>query len=298
MSDPLTRERIEELRRIAEAATPGPWVADFGGTKGHIKAVLSGMSGTPTIAVYSDHVLEHVVPDDQREANGRYFETFDPITVLAMLDEIERLRGDVREWMCDHCNVVYPGPPADGVRCVVCSRCGGDTAPRTVVERRRLQRELDRSSAENARLISDIQSITAPVEVGGGADAYLRAEVDRLRREWEVLAAAIRTEEALFAAINSGDPDADYAGLLQSSREARQEALTLLDGQQAAAHTTTYRQMDEFADGWECTAPDCTTAWSLPNGGPSHHRMRFCPGCGRRIVGEEPWRVDEDGGTS
>lgn len=125
-------------------------------------------------------------------------QAFDPPTVLALLDEVERLRGDVRQWMCDHCDVVYPGPPADGVWCVVCSRCGGDTAPRTVVERWRLQRELDRLSAENARLISDIKMITAPVEVGGGADAYLRAEIERLRREREMLVSLLRQVDVVM----------------------------------------------------------------------------------------------------
>ena len=59
-------------------------------------------------------------------------------------ERIAELRREVREWMCDGCNTVYPGPPQPGIWCVQCPRCGGDTAPRDTIERRRLEREVER----------------------------------------------------------------------------------------------------------------------------------------------------------
>lgn len=61
----------------------------------------------------------------------------------ALAKERDELRAEVREWLCDQCNHVYPGPPAAGLACVTCTNCGGTTGPRGAVERRRLQRQLD-----------------------------------------------------------------------------------------------------------------------------------------------------------
>lgn len=58
-------------------------------------------------------------------------------------NEIERLRADVQEWLCDKCNTVYPGPPQPGFACVQCPKCKGATAPRQTIERRRAERERD-----------------------------------------------------------------------------------------------------------------------------------------------------------
>jgi hypothetical protein len=41
--------------------------------------------------------------------------------------EIAELRREVREWYCVDCRTVYPGPPQEGVKCVICPRCGGRT---------------------------------------------------------------------------------------------------------------------------------------------------------------------------
>lgn len=79
----LTPERLAELRRIAEAATPGPWrISDDGpadrfviasADRGHIAETTQGDSFTEDLA------------------NAHHIATFDPPTVLAMLDRIEAL---------------------------------------------------------------------------------------------------------------------------------------------------------------------------------------------------------------
>ncbi|MFJ3047026.1 hypothetical protein ACIPEN_14440 [Herbaspirillum chlorophenolicum] len=60
---------------------------------------------------------------------------------IALLNELESLRAEVREWLCENCNTVYPGPPLPGLTCVVCSSCGGTTGPRGIIERKKLQDE-------------------------------------------------------------------------------------------------------------------------------------------------------------
>src|SRR5690606_29917376 len=91
--DRLTPERLAELRRIAEAATPGPWrlrtdpryddVDRFviaSDERAHIVETTQGGSWT-----------------DEDLANARYIVTFDPPTVLDLLDEIERLRRQAKK---------------------------------------------------------------------------------------------------------------------------------------------------------------------------------------------------------
>jgi hypothetical protein len=49
------------------------------------------------------------------------------------------LLAEVREWECESCRYVYPGPPQEGVSSVICPRCSGNTMPKGMLERRRLQ---------------------------------------------------------------------------------------------------------------------------------------------------------------
>lgn len=66
-----------------------------------------------------------------------------------------------------------------------------------------------------------------------------------------------------------------------------------MDINSTASHTTTYRQINNQPDSWECTK--CVHA--LVDGmNPSEYNASYCPGCGRRITGEEPWRDDEGSG--
>src|SRR5690606_21091532 len=101
----FTPERLAELRRIAEAATPGPWeVTEFAGGEERSPGELGVFAPNhPHSYQKSDGTWYAVVicrgmDGPTREENSEYIATFDPPTVLAMLDEIERLRRVVEEF--------------------------------------------------------------------------------------------------------------------------------------------------------------------------------------------------------
>ena len=75
-------EPISELRKITAAATPGPWGAADGGSFGGWWISLNGDPSNVTIAA---------VPIKLADAD--HIATFDPPTVLAMLDAIEAAEG-------------------------------------------------------------------------------------------------------------------------------------------------------------------------------------------------------------
>lgn len=73
--------------------------------------------------------------------------------------ENERLLREVREWLCAECNTVYPGPPQDGVRCVICPSCGGGCAPRSSDAQVLLQqRRAEKAEARVKRLEEAVRS--------------------------------------------------------------------------------------------------------------------------------------------
>ena len=75
----------------------------------------------------------------------------------ALQAEVARLTSEVREWLCDSCNTIYPGPPQKGVWCVVCPKCGGDTAPTKTIELRKARTRIAELEAENNNLIVKVQ---------------------------------------------------------------------------------------------------------------------------------------------
>src|SRR5690606_13713838 len=81
--DRLTPERLTELRRIAEAATPGPW---------RIRTDPRYDDVPPDRFVITSADRDHIVETtqggsftDEDLANARYISTFDPPTVLSLL---------------------------------------------------------------------------------------------------------------------------------------------------------------------------------------------------------------------
>ena len=75
-------DRLQELRRIAEAATPGPWeVVGLDGYGGPYALRMPHRSGRTWYGV------EGI----KRREDAEYFVAMNRNTVLALLDEIERL---------------------------------------------------------------------------------------------------------------------------------------------------------------------------------------------------------------
>jgi hypothetical protein len=64
-----------DLKRVAEAATPGPWDYDAGD--------------------FSIFALETFVPLEYTEANATYIATFDPPTVLSLLSRLSAAEARV-----------------------------------------------------------------------------------------------------------------------------------------------------------------------------------------------------------
>src|SRR5690606_14524732 len=86
----LTPERLAELRRIASAATPGPW--QWAGSRD---------KGDPHAYVYAGDYASEGEPDlwceivsECPEADAQHIATFDPTTALALLDRIEALEQE------------------------------------------------------------------------------------------------------------------------------------------------------------------------------------------------------------
>ena len=89
-----------ELRAIAEAATPGSWIIE-GGANSHLFEARI-MAGDECVA-FADGDIERGEDDDvfTPSTNARFIATFAPPTVLALLDrlaalEAERAAGEAR----------------------------------------------------------------------------------------------------------------------------------------------------------------------------------------------------------
>lgn len=85
-------EELNELRKIAEQATPGPWT---------VMDVNDPGEGVNFIDVHQDgkswEVVSRRLPDrhddrDQMSADATHIATFDPPTVLALITELETFR--------------------------------------------------------------------------------------------------------------------------------------------------------------------------------------------------------------
>lgn len=68
--------------------TPGPWVADFGSTFGHIKSIAPNPTGrTPSVARY-DVLPDDLMGQDEKNANAAL--------IAASPDMLEALQSTVR----------------------------------------------------------------------------------------------------------------------------------------------------------------------------------------------------------
>ena len=84
----MTQEQINELRKLAEAATPGPWNTSPGGCGiiGPDKQWLGGMN---------DWVCEYSEEMTQSENNAAFIAAANPAAILDMIAEVESLRDQV-----------------------------------------------------------------------------------------------------------------------------------------------------------------------------------------------------------
>jgi len=117
----MTPDRLRELRRIAEAATPGPWEIPVANVfrvvapKARHHNPPSGKAPPYPWAIIADADTEGT-SGEQAASNMQYISTFDPPTVLALLDEIERLRRE-REVLAEALKHVYT---CDRCECALC----------------------------------------------------------------------------------------------------------------------------------------------------------------------------------
>jgi hypothetical protein len=102
-----------DLKRVAEAATPGPWVAEAGADRwwiGRAKATPDALTGLPRVADIHATVEggggqgyreEFVV---RQAANATFICTFDPPTALSLLSRLSAAEAeaeDLRERLRD-----------------------------------------------------------------------------------------------------------------------------------------------------------------------------------------------------
>ncbi len=75
--------------------------------------------------------------------------------------------AEAREWLCEECCTLYPGPPAEGFDCVMCPKCNGTTLPRKDVEIRALK-------LENEKLCDEVQKLRGALEnLAEYADSFI-----------------------------------------------------------------------------------------------------------------------------
>lgn len=120
-------------------------------------------------------------------------ETWQKAEITTLRARCEELEKEVREWLCEDCNTVYPGPPAKGFQCVVCPKCGGTTLPRTLTERRKAEQRAESAEAKLAECEKDAERLrfqysqfcktVAATGINGGISSYEQwvASIDAAR---------------------------------------------------------------------------------------------------------------------
>lgn len=88
---------IGELRKLAEAATPGPWAAwkmmsrnAYGVVARHAQMAAVDVCGTWDSDGGDEHCVNGMI-------NSAYIAAANPATIIALCDEVERLRARVAE---------------------------------------------------------------------------------------------------------------------------------------------------------------------------------------------------------
>lgn len=82
-----------ELRKVAEAATPGPWCA-WNPSDGESHVTIAGKVAWRSLRSASDFADDETIP---HWLDARHIVTFDPPTVLALLDRVADLEAELAE---------------------------------------------------------------------------------------------------------------------------------------------------------------------------------------------------------
>ncbi len=90
----LTSERIEELRRVAKAATPGPWEWRHKSRTLHTQINRQEPYKYGSVVMWQETTVDGDREIEAKEEDFDYIERMDPSTVLALLAELERLRRE------------------------------------------------------------------------------------------------------------------------------------------------------------------------------------------------------------
>lgn len=129
-ASPLSEERIDELKRLAEAAMPGEWLDFFDephGTGFGVVYRVGLQDEEEHIAEmgYATHEAACSFYRSTMAANARFIAAANPATVLALLCELSRLREDAArlDWIADRTVTVTPimemcAEPEDDAWCV------------------------------------------------------------------------------------------------------------------------------------------------------------------------------------
>lgn len=245
----LTSERLQELRRIAETATPGPWRI-IPGT--NVFSVVAPETQNQRYPYYRWAVIADTDPSsvdgEQAVANACYIAAFHPSTVLAMLDEIERLWRErevlataVMGWQRylerdlgtgrvhlttleahEHALALLDGEKVGEAMSDRCPKCGAEQ-PKPI--------DIEGPWSYYGEFFHEIDGndcIRRQLE-------QAKAEIERLRREREVLAAGlIDSEECVKVLLDlfPNDVRPGVASVVDMMGRRRRTALALLDGEE------------------------------------------------------------------
>lgn len=82
--------RLPELRKVTEAATPGPWLSELGLIWGDYPR-----AGFPVADTRGHDKYHRPALPGERDANAAHIAAFDPPTAIALLDEIDRQAQEI-----------------------------------------------------------------------------------------------------------------------------------------------------------------------------------------------------------
>lgn len=97
-----TTDKLRAIVERSEKATRGPWEANYGGTKGHVKSVAGYETlATPTVARFDIGTM--TISEIEEEHNGEFIADARltvPVLAKALLAVLERC--DTLPYMSDH----------------------------------------------------------------------------------------------------------------------------------------------------------------------------------------------------